>query len=447
MGLIQEIKKRLSPPSMPSVHSAAGMAVREPFAGAWQRNMELSPDDLLNHPAVFACTSLISNTIAKMAINLHERKEGVWTKVENHPSFSPVLKKPNRFQTRQQFMAQWVLSTLQHGNAYILKRRDKRNVVVEMYVLDPRRVRPLISEGGEVFYELQVDDLATVHRTVTVPASEILHDRTNAIHPLVGVSPLVAAALPVLVSRKIMDNSVSFFANQARPGGVLTAAGAVSDETVTQLRSYWAENYTGSNAGKVAVLADGLAWTSIPQATHGDSQVLEQLGWTAETVCSIFGVPPSMIGIGAKQSNANVLALEQNFYSTAISHRIEAIEALLDEGLRLPSNLRTEMDIDAIHRLDLQTLISTTKEAVLGGFMTPNEARARMNPALPPIEGGDTTYLQQQWFSLAALAKRDALDDPFGNGAATNDNAPPTAGEVDKYFKTLNRLRNLENAA
>lgn len=442
MGLIASIMKRLSPPSTPSGYSAAGMVIREAGPGYWQRGLELSPDDLLNHPAVFACTSLISNTIAKMAVNLTERKDKVWTTVDSHPIYGPVLRKPNRFETRQQFVARWVLSTLHHGNAYILLRRDRRSVVAEMYVLDPRRVRPMISESGEVFYELQVDDLATVHKTITVPASEIIHDRVNCVHPLVGVSPLVAAALPVLQSRKIIDNSVAFFANAARPGSVLQAPGAVSDETVAQLRAYWAENYTGNNSGRVAVLADGLTYQPIQQATAGDSQVFEQLGWTAETVCSVFGVPPSMIGVGDKESNANVIALEQHFYSTAIGYRVEAIEALLDEGLRLPSFLRTEFDLEAIHRLDAETLIATTKDAVLGGFMTPNEARARMN--LPPIEGGDTTYLQQQWFSLAALAKRDASPDPFGNGRATNDNAKSGSIDVNRYFNTLHRLSKLE---
>lgn len=443
MGLIQSIMKRLSPPSTPSGHSAAGMVIREPFGGAWQKNLELSPDDLLNHPAVFACTSLISNTIAKMPVNLTERNGEVWTKAEN-PAFSPVLKKFNRFETRQQTMARWVLSTLHHGAAFVLKRRDKRSVVVELFVLDPRRVRPMISESGEVFYELQVDDLATVHRTITVAASEIIHDRVNAIHPLVGVSPLVAAALPVLQSRKIIDNSVSFFANAARPGSILQAPGAVSDATVGQLRAYWSENYTGNNAGRVAVLADGLTYQPIPQATAGDSQVFEQLGWTAETVCSVFGVPPHMIGIGEKQSNANVLALEQQFYSTCIGYRVEAIEALLDEALRLPATLRTEFDIEAIHRLAPETLIATLVQSVGAGVISPNEARAKLGYL--PVSGGESPMIQQQNFSLQALAKRDAQDDPFGNAKVANDNGKAGSIDVDSYFKTLNRLRNLENA-
>ncbi len=40
--------------------------------------------------------------------------------------------------------------------------------------------------------------------------------------------------------------------------------------------------------------------------------------------------------------------------------------------------------------------------------------------SLPPVAGGDSPMLQQQNFSLAALAKRDAKEDPFTPGAAGN---------------------------
>jgi phage portal protein BeeE len=47
--------------------------------------------------------------------------------------------------------------------------------------------------------------------------------------------------------------------------------------------------------------------------------------------------------------------------------------------------------------------------------MTPNEARRSEN--LPPVTGGDELYLQQQNYSLGALARRDASEDPFGKGS------------------------------
>ena len=113
------------------------------------------------------------------------------------PAFSPVLRKPNRYQTRQQFIEQWVTSKLIHGNAYILKERDNRNVVTALYVLDPLLTKPLIAPDGEVYYQLSINQLAGIENTdVIVPADEIIHDvMVPLYHPLCGVSPITACGL------------------------------------------------------------------------------------------------------------------------------------------------------------------------------------------------------------------------------------------------------------
>jgi hypothetical protein len=57
--------------------------------------------------------------------------------------------------------------------------------------------------------------------------------------------------------------------------------------------------------------------------------------------------------------------------------------------------------------------------------MSPDEARERYF-GLGPVEGGDTPYMQQQMFSLKALAQRDAQD-PFAKPAPAPAAAPADA--------------------
>lgn len=51
------------------------------------------------------------------------------------------------------------------------------------------------------------------------------------------------------------------------------------------------------------------------------------------------------------------------------------------------------------------------------GWLAPNEVRAKEN--LPPVEGGDSPMIQQQNFSLAALARRDNAPAPAALPAPT----------------------------
>lgn len=403
--------------------------ISESFTGAWQRNIEVRLENVLTYSAVYACVTLIASDIAKMLILLVEKTDGIWTEVES-AAFSPVLRKPNRYQNRIQFITQWVISKLIHGNTYILKQRDNRGVVVAMYVLDPLRTKPLVAPDGSVFYQLGKDALSGLDQDLpAVPASEIIHDTMVALyHPLCGVSPISACGLAAVQGLNIQNNSTKFFENGSRPGGILTAPTEINDDTAKRLKEHWDNNYTGANAGKVAVLGDGLKYESM-SVSAADSQLIEQLKWTAETVCSCFHVPPYMIGVGPAPTYNNIEALNQQYYSQCLQSLIEAIELHLDEGLGLDrvegKTYGTEFDLDGLLRMDTATKVKSVADSIKGGFLAPNEGRAKFD--LKPVAGGNTPYLQQQNYSLAALNKRDTGDDPFASSrvpaAPTEDDA------------------------
>ena len=403
--------------------------LREWTTGAWQTNVTVSTETVLTYSAVYACISLIASDIAKMGLQLLERGAAdIWTPTEN-AAYSPVLRKPNHYQTRIKFIESWLIAKLIQGNAYILKVRDNRNVVINLYPLDPFRVRPLIAPDGSVFYELKKDLLSGLETDVpAIPAREIIHDPMAAFyHPLVGISPISACGLAATQGIQIQDTSTKFFAGGSTPGGVLTAPGTIAQETADRMKAYWDANFTGANVGKVAVLGDGLKYEAMTvKAT--DAQLIEQLRWTAENVCTAFHVPPYMIGIGTAPTYNNIEALNQQYYSQCLQTHIESIELLLDEGLELGKNYATAFNLDDLLRMDSATKMTTVKEGVGGGIYAPNEARAKFN--LPPKPGGDTPYLQQQYYSLDALNKRDQAE-PVPP-TPTEPVAPPSAEEPDE---------------
>lgn len=389
--------------------------IRESFAGAWQRNIEVNFDSVMTNHAVFACITLAASDAAKMRVKLVEMdSDGVWIEVTN-PAYSPVLRKPNAYQTRIQFFETWFLSKLSHGNFYALKARDLRGVVTALYPLDPRRVKPLVSDDGDVFYRLSIDHLASVNEDVVVPAREIIHDRFNCLfHPLVGLSPVYASGLAATQGLNIQSSSASFFGNQSRPSGVLTAPGGIGKDTADRLKEKWEENYSGGNVGKVAVLGDGLKFEPLALTAEA-SQLVEQLQWSAEVICSTFHVPPYKIGIGQQPTYNNIQSLNIEYYSQCLQRLIEDAELCLDEGLEIRQGMGTEFDLDGLLRMDTVTQMAALKEGVGAGIMSPNEARRRLD--LKPVAGGESPMIQEQNYSLAALAKRDAKADPWASEA------------------------------
>lgn len=405
--------------------------IREPFAGAWQRNLEMRAGSVLTYHAVYSCVTLIASDVAKCNLDLVELKDQVWEVTEN-PAFSPVLRQPNHYQNRIQFYENWVVSKLLSGNTYVLKVRDNRKVVVALHVLNPTRVKPLVAPNGEVYYEMTRDNLADLvpvedDGKLRVPASEIIHDVMIPLyHPLCGVSPLTACYIAALQGLAIQSNSARFFENGSRPGGILSAPGTINDTTAGRLKDYWEKNFTGENSGKVAVLGDGLTYEAL-SVNAVESELIDQLKLTAETVCSAFHVPPFKIGIGQMPTYNNVEALNIGYYSDCLQKLFESIELGLDIGLGLAEKTNPRMgvafDLDDLLKMDSSSRVKTSAEAIKGGISTPNEERRRFN--LPPVKGGNSVYLQQQNFSLEALAKRDAKEDPFASGKAPAPAATP----------------------
>jgi HK97 family phage portal protein len=401
--------------------------VREPFTGAWQQNQEVAVPTALSSTAVFACTTLIAQDIGKLRLRLVERDAaGIWHETSS-AAFSPVLRKPNRYQIIQKFLEQWMVSKLTFGNAYVLKQRDERGLVVALYVLDPQKVRPLVTPDGAVYYELTTSELAGLRDTVTVPAREIIHDlMVPLFHPLCGVTPIYACGMVALQGLKIQENSTNFFANGSSPGGVLLAPGELNADKARALEQVWSEKYTGANVGRVAILSGGLKYEAF-SVNAVDAQLIEQLKWTVEQVCSCYHVPAALIDSSHQPPYANSEPLVQQYYSQCLQCLIVALETALDYGLGLVDvpghTYGTEFDIDDLIWMDTASRTKAATDAIVGGVLSPNEARAKYF-GLGAVAGGDTPYLQQQMFSMAALAERDAHD-PFLTPAAPAPAAAP----------------------
>ena len=386
--------------------------IHEPFPGAWQRNVAINTDTASSFHADFACKTLIARDIAKLRLKLAEKdKDDIWSETTS-PAFSPVLRRPNDYQTRNQFYECWMLSKLSRGNTYVLKVRDDRNVVTGLHVLDPTRVQPLVSDDGTVFYRLSSDNLIGIGE-ITVPAREIIHDRMNCLfHPLVGTPPVFASGLASMLGLNAQRASALLFENASTPGGILTLPGEISQEEEQRFKEQWESRFSRINLGRVAVMTGGAKYEKMAM-TNVEGQMVESLKWSAEVVCSVYHVPPYKVGVGALPTYNNVQALNVEYYSQALQSHIEEIEELLDHALGIgwAVGMGTEFDTENLLRMDSITLVTTIRDAVGAGVMSPNEGRAKFD--LKPVKGGKSPYLQQQNYSLEALAKRDAQDDPF----------------------------------
>lgn len=377
--------------------------------GAFQTHDTYDPKtSVLAYPYTFVCITRISSDISKLSFAVESiTKDQIWIRNDIN-GYQDLLSKPNNYQNHIQFKAQWIISKLSYGNTYALKVYEGPRIVA-LHILDPLKVCPLVAENGDVFYRLNEDRLAELAEgQVVVPASEIIHDRFNCLyHPLVGLSPIFACGISSEMGLDIQNNSKAFFKNGSNPGGILTAPGSISTETADRLKRDFEKKFKGDNSGRIAVAGDGLEYKPL-RMSNVDAQLIEHFGWTAKTVCSCFHIPLYKVGLAELPSYNNVDAVNVQYYGECLQAHIEGMETSLAQGLDLPQGYRVQVDLDGLFRMDQTTLIKSLSEASKTGLVAPDEGRRRIN--LGPVPGGKYPYLQQQNYSLEALAARDSAN-------------------------------------
>lgn len=418
--------------------------IREITTGGWQRNEQVNLDTVLSNPTLYSVVTLIAGDIAKLRPMLVQQDDdGIWTEVESS-AFSPVLRDPNSYQTWIDFCEWYILSKLLHGNAYALKARDDRNVVRALYILDPYRVTPLVAPDGSVFYQLSADPLADLQTAVVVPAREMIHDvMCPLFHPLCGVSPIYAAGFPAMQGLNIRSASDKFFKNGSRPGGIVLVPGSLTQPQADEMKANWKSAFSGDNQGDVAVLTGGMKYEPM-SITAEQSRLVEQLEMTDKDIAKSYHMPGHKVGIGADPTYNNIQAKNQDYYTDCLQKHITKLQVKVTTGLELDrvpgKTLAMRLNLADLLMMDTAAKAEAASKAITSGLSF-NEVRYRFWDA-GPVKGGESPLSQQQNYSLEALAKRDASQDPFGTAkpAPAPVPAPPPDPGADPEAKVVNLL-------
>src|SRR6185436_10307352 len=189
--------------------------------------------------------------------------------------------------------------------------------------------------------------------------------------------------------------------------------------------------------GRTAVLGNGLKYEPIRENAV-DSELVAQLDWSAKMICSAYHVPGFKVGIGEMPNYANSGPLNQIYYDDCLQSQIQDAETLLDDGLDLfQKGYNVQFNIDDLLRMDSASQMDFVAKGIEKAVFSPNEGRRKFN--MPPVTGGKSPMIQQQNYSLEALAKRDAKADPFATAnpqPAANDAAVADQAAA-KFANTL----------
>ncbi len=383
------------------------------FMNWWQLSGVSLQTSTSNSAIVEACVGAYAQTIA-MCPGDHWRKlaNGGRERVTTS-ALSRIIKRPNDYQSVSDFLLNLTRNLYSGGEAFAYAVRNERFEISELHLM--RNGQAAVATDGSIFYALYGNDVAERRFDMArpIPARDVLHVRLHTpMHPLKGVSPILANQLSLALSGAAMNQQIAFYLNQARPSFTLETDEKLSREQINELRAAWNEQTNGANAGGSPILAWGLK--AKPVVTNAnDNQLAQLLKISQEDVALAFQMPLQVLGIGGTPF-ASTEALMSSWKSRglgfALNHIEEAFGLLF--GLKGQPDEYLEFDTDALLRSSFKERI----EALSAGthrLYTINEARAL--EGLPAVDGGDEVRVQQQ-------------DVPLSYGAnlqPPNPNPPP----------------------
>jgi HK97 family phage portal protein len=388
--------------------------------------------ELVAFSAVYACVNTIASDVAKLPLQIYEVDLDTGARsLQRTDYYAGLFREPNEYQTRADLMFAFVQSYLLQGNTYCYAgKRNGRGETVELHVLDPYRVRPKIATDGSVFYECGEDHLAGLQANTIVPERDMIHHRLPLVpgFPLVGVTPIFAAAASSAVGIKILQDSQQFFANSARPSGLLKSTINLSKEQKDAAKAEWDTAYRGREYGKVAILPNGLDWTPIT-ITAQDAQLIEQLRWSVEDVARVFRVPTFMLGDVSKVTYRNSEQLARAYLTGCLSWHIEAIEKRLERAFQFPITYEIKFDLTQLLRTEIDIRYTAYQASLNAGWQSINEVRAQ--EGLEPVPGGEEPRVQMQYVPLSAANGPPEPTAEPAPGPADQPPAPATTESLD----------------
>ena len=329
----------------------------------------LNPNDRAqNLSSVYRCVDLISSTVANLPLNvLYIDKKGNTREQKNH-RLQKVF--DNMVMTRYNFMKKLISDVLLRGNAYCYLKRNEQGDVVDIIQLEPNDVMVIWDKKKQELY-YQIPFLSKVQK---IQAFDIIHLQNNSNNGIHGQSVLSFAARQLQIAHGAENSAKQIFQSGGQPArGVLSTLSPISKAQKQQLAANWTQSTNG-----VLVLGGDMKFTPL-SANAEEMQLLDSRKFNAIEICSFFGVPPELLGMGGKTSN--VEDLMNLFLTTTIQNYISMIEHEFSRKMFSPQSqgkYKIDVDENSMLRMSKSSQSQFYSALLQNGCLSINEVRSEL---------------------------------------------------------------------
>lgn len=382
---------------------------------------------------VYACIRILSESVAKLPIKVYQEDEFGVQRTTRHPVYQLLKLRPNPYMSAFDFWKCIEAQNDLYGNAYASIEFDRRGRIVGLWPMDTSLVKiwvdndtqasGIVTSRTKLWYEVNLG-----YEQRKLMPHEILHFKGGVtLDGIVGLSPLDCLRGTIENGGAANQFINKFFKQGLQARGIVQYVGDLDEKAKRNFRDKFESMASGlNNAHRIALLPIGYQYQQIALSL-ADAQFLENNQLTIRQIAAAYGVKMHQLNDLTRATHTNVTEAQREFYADTLQPKLTGYEQELTYKLFLDDEIAAgvffRFNVDAILRADLKTRYEAYRTGVQGGFLTPNEARAKEE--LPPAEGGDQLLVNG---SYVPITRAGAAYQKGGDGAGTGNEEEPDDG-------------------
>ena len=342
-------------------------------------------EELLSIPVAKACCDLIVNAIKALPIELYKYVDNdTVQEVKDDYRLRLLNNEPNTIATGCDFKAKIIQDLLLHGNAYVEVER-KGNEITGLWNLNPSEVGILKYADKNKPHIIRDIKIKLANDVELSSENVMISTVSSSDGGLTGQGVIARGHRTIELALNEIELNKNIMNNGSSPISIVKLDRNLSADAQQRLRDSWNKMYASSqNAGKLLILEQGMEYERLSFSPN-------ELGLSASRtktqadLCSLFGVPESMVDSSAN-SYGSVESASIRFLQYSINPYINIIESSLNRSLLLEKEKGKyffKINTDEVLQTTVKERYDALNVGISAGILSLNEARIKEN--LQPI--------------------------------------------------------------
>lgn len=350
--------------------------------GSGRGAVNVTPDGAEAIPAVYACTTVISETVAMLPLPVYERigDEGGKRVARNHPLYDLLQDQPNDYQTAIEFREMMTAFAVNRGMGVAEIIPGKRGAVDQLKPLHPDLVWRDPTIDGRLRYKY-ADPYR--HEVRTLLAAEVF-----VVPGRRGKGVIAYARESFELQLQLQRYATQLYRRGPRHSGVVTHPKTLGEVARANLRKAL-DRYSagGENEGRPLLLEEGMTWETASM-TMRDAEFVATMNHGVADVCRWYRVPQHKIQELMRSTNNNIERQSIDYATDSIlPWTIRWDQAIRRDLILAKDRFFAEHVLEGLLKGDIKARFEAYAIAVSLGWMTRNEVRAKEN--MNPLPGLD----------------------------------------------------------